>query len=359
MNFQVRLATESDGAALAAFFRRLLIPARVPVAVSRGDDCFALARLRGGESYWLLAESDEGGIVGALELAVLPVAIGGGTLTMAYVAFAGVDSAYRRRGVLLALAARAEPLSRARGSRIGALLHNKNNLAIEQMMAKYVQRAIAAEPIAVATLAASGVLRPSRDYRYEPARAEDMPAAQALLRQRHRRYTVAPMESLGDMLARLRLPEDACWVARTPQGEVAAFLGAWDQQALRPIALGRLPALERCARAALNLVAPALGLARLPRDGEALRLAFALAPAAIDAAALRGLLRAQLRYLASRGYHGLLLALPRNDSLWPGLAPWWALHNENHPLLVGGDAEAHDLLLARGQPVLHMEYGLV
>ena len=192
MNFRVRQARRDDGAALAVFLRQLQILARLPITVSRGEDCFALAALRGGESFWLLAENNEELIVGALELALLPVAIAGTTLTMAYVAFAGVAPEYRRQGVLLALVDEVEPLSRARGSRLGAMLHNQKNQAIEAMMAKHQRRAISAVPITVATLLASRVVRPRGDYHYEPARAEDLPAAEHLLQQRYVGYTVAP-----------------------------------------------------------------------------------------------------------------------------------------------------------------------
>ena len=148
-------------------------------------------------------------------------------------------------------------------------------------------------------------------------------------------------------------------MARTPGGEVAAFIGIWDQQLIRPIALGRLPLAYSAARTALNLVAPALGLARLPGNGEILRLVFALAPAAENPQALVGLVKAVLRYLSSRGYHGMILAMPENDRLWSASYPRWAVHSYNHPLLVAGDAQVDDLLQTGGRPVLHIEYGLV
>ena len=60
MTMQIGVADASDGPAISAFLDGLTIPVRVPVTVSRGKDCFALGRLRGGESFWLVAKAGDG-----------------------------------------------------------------------------------------------------------------------------------------------------------------------------------------------------------------------------------------------------------------------------------------------------------
>lgn len=358
MNLQTRQATADDVSTLSSFLKCLVVPTRVPVTVSRGDDCFALGRLRGGEYLWLLAE-DETGIQGALELAWMALTSSLGPLLTAYVAFAGVAPQHRRQGLLRSLAAQIEPLGRSRGARIGAFLYSNNNQPAAGAISNIEQRAINAAPISIAIFPAARVLRPSRDYRYEPALPGDLPAANELLRRRRARATLAPAENLANLLARLSIQPQSCWVARTPGGEVAAFLGYWDQHKVRPITLQSLPFPETCVKVLANSLAPILGRPRLPGNGKPLRLVFALAPAATNAVALGGLVRQVLIHLAEQGYQGMLLAMPQNDPLWANLNPWWALRHTNRPMLVPGDAEVAGFLEASAEPVIDLEYALV
>ena len=69
---------------------------------------------------------------------------------------------------------------------------------------------------------------------------------------------------------------------------MVAFVAYVDASEFRPMTLGRLPAVESILRAAANVAAPLLGISALPRRGELIRLAYALAPAATDSRAFGG-----------------------------------------------------------------------
>ncbi len=357
MTLQIGVADVSDGPAISAFFDGLTIPARVPVTVSRGKDCFALGRLRGGESIWLVAKADDG-IQAALEVACIPMVWQGNSVTVAYAAFAGVAQKWRRTGLLRKLAEEAEVLVRAKGCTIGAYLHSRANTAAADAVNRIERQAIATEPIHISVMPASRRLRANSGLFCGPATAEDFSYAAELLRRRYAGYTLAPAEDLECLLTRLSLPDDACWVARDPSGKVAAFVAYVDASDFRPAILGRLPVVESVLRAAANTAAPLLGISALPKHGELIRLAYALAPAAIDARALGALVRAVLAHLADRGFHGLLLALPGQDPLRRNLDPWWTLTNVTLPSLVPGDSEIEQALLSVERPVFYLEYAL-
>ena len=354
---QISVADASDGPAISAFFEGLTIPARVPITVSRGKDCFALGRLRGGDSFWLVAK-DDGGIQAAMEVACIPMVWQGNLVTVAYAAFAGVAQKWRKKGLLRKLAEEGEVLVRARGCTIGAYLHSRTNAAVAVASGRIERGAIATEPMCISVMPASRRLGANRDLLCGPATAEDIPFAAELLRRRYAGYTLAPADNLESLLARLSLPDDACWVARNPSGEVVAFVAYVDASEFRPMTLGRLPVAESVLRAAANMAAPLLGIPTLPRRGEQIRLAFALAPAAVDARALGGLVRAVLAHLADRGFHGLLLGLPGQDPLRRDLDPWWTLAQVSLPSLVPGDSEIAQALRSVERPVFYLEWAL-
>ena len=337
MTLQIGVADASDGPAISAFLDGLTIPTRVPVTVSRGEDCFALGRLRGGESFWLVAKADDG-IQAALELACVPMVWQGNLVTVAYAAYAGVAENWREKGLLRKLAEEGEVLVRARGCTIGAYLHSRTNTAAASAFSRVERTAIATEPMYISVLPASRRLGANHGLSCGPATAEDISCGAELLRRRYAAYTLAPADDLQTLLARLSLPDDACWVARNPSGEVLSFVAYVDASEFRPMTLGRLPVVESVLRAAANMAAPLLGISTLPKRGEQIRLAFALAPAAVDARTLGVLVRAVLAHLADRGFHGLLLALPGQDPLRRDLDPWWSLTNVSLPSLVPGDS---------------------
>ena len=357
MTLQIGVADVSDGPAISAFLDGLTVPARVPITVSRGKDCFALGRLRGGESIWLVAKADDG-IQAAMEVACIPMVWQGNPVTVGYAAFAGVAQKWRRTGLLRTLAVEGEALARARGCRIGAYLHSRSNAPAAQAVSRVMRQAIATEPIFTSVMPASKRLRADRDLVCGPVAAEDFPNAAELLRRRYAGYTLAPSEDLESLRARLLLPDDACWVARNPSGEVVAFVAYVDATEFRPMILGRLPVVESALRATVNMAAPLLGIPALPKRGELIRLAYALAPAAIDSRALGILMRAVLAHLADQDFHGLLLALPGRDPLRRDLDPWWSLTNVTLPSLIPGDSEIEQALRSVERPVFYLEYAL-
>ena len=357
MTLQIGVADASDGPAISAFFDGLTIPTRVPVTVSRGKDCFALGRLRGGESIWLVAKDDDG-IQAAMEVACIPMIWQGNLFTVAYAAYAGVAQKWRKKGLLRELWEEAEVLVRARGCTIGAYLHSHANTAAADAVNRIEHRAIATEPIYISVMPASRRLGANRDLFCGPATAEDLPYAAELLRRRYAGYTLAPAGGLESLLTRLSLPDDACWVARDPSGKVVAFVAYVDASEFRPTTLGRLPVIESVLRVAANMAAPLLGITALPGRGELIRLAYALAPAAIDSRALGALVRAVLAHIADRGFHGLMLALPGQDPLRRDLDPWWALTSATLPSLVPRDSEIEQALCSVERPVFYLEYAL-
>ena len=357
VTLQIGVADVSDGPAISAFFDGLTIPARVPVTVSRGKDCFALGRLREGDNIWLVAKADDG-IQAALELACIPMVWQGNLATVGYVAFAGVAQKWRKNGLLRTLAEEAEAVARARGCTFGAYLHSRNNTSIAAAVNRIKSQAIATESIFISVMPASRRLRADRDLFCGPATAEDISCAAELLRRRYAGYTLAPAEDLERLLARLSLPTDACWVARNPSGEVLAFVAYVDASEFRPSILGRLPVVESVLRAAANMAAPLLGISALPKRGELIRLAYALAPAAVDSRVLGALVRAVLAHLTDRGFHGLMLALPDQDPLRRDLDPWWALTSATLPSLVPRDSEIEQALRSVERPVFYLEYAL-
>ena len=161
MTMQISVADASDGPAISAFLEGLTVPARVPITVSRGRDCFALGRLRGGESFWLVAKDDEG-IQAAMEVACIPMVWQGNLITVAYAAYAGVAQNWRKKGLLRKLTEEGEVIVRARGCTMGAYLHSRTNTAAGTAISRCERTAIAMEPMYISVLPASRRLAANR-----------------------------------------------------------------------------------------------------------------------------------------------------------------------------------------------------
>ena len=115
-------------------------------------------------------------------------------------------------------------------------------------------------------------------------------------------------------------------LAHDTKGRLRGFLAVWDQHEVKRLHVQRWSPRLRIARAALNLLAPLVGLARLPREGEPLH-----APGVLhlcvpreDPAVLRALIVGALARLRGTGAHLLNVGLDVRDPLGVALRGLWA-----------------------------------
>ena len=122
---------------------------------------------------------------------------------------------------------------------------------------------------------------------------------------------VWPETQLGRLFAAGVEPDDVLVLRRN--GTIAGTIVVWDRRARRQTIVARLPGHLRLVRPVVNLVAPLLGLPRLPAAGEVLAeatlSAFALADEA-DADAFETLLAAGLDRAREKGLDVAALGVP-------------------------------------------------
>lgn len=328
----IRRAAPADNEALLRLAAACPMRGAVTVCVHREPDFFALSRLQGAPWEVLVAVHPAAGIVGCIGVAGREVWLNGAPARTMYVSDLKVDERFRGCGIGDALVTAARCRCGVEGDDVpvwSATL--AGNRAIERREAgpRGTPRLTPAGTVRVHVLFPLGIhrRRPGGPYMVRPAQAGDLEAMAALWRR------VAPWRQAAPVLDAGAL---ARWIARAPglaiddylvafrDGEPAAFLGAWDQRALKETRVLGYGLGTHATRLAYNALAPLLGAPRLPAAGGALASLHAVhvCVPGEEPAALRALLVAAGRRCAERRVPILEIGLDPRDPLARAVRGW-------------------------------------
>lgn len=325
----VRPARSDDNAALLDLVEACPVRASFSLRVSRRPDFFALTRLAG--EWWrvLVVEAAEGTLVGCITVLGRRCWIGGEPRPSLYVGDLRVHPAWRGRGVgdvlasaAMGMAADIDPdmpglMTVLAGNRpMGSRIAGKGGIPPFERFATLRLFTI---PL-IRRRSPAGSLRITRAG---PQDAGEMAALWSRLAPA-RQFTQARDEaSLSEWVASAPGFDWQCyWLARQPNGRLAGFLAAWDERACKETTVLDYSYGTAAFRAGYNLVAPALGGARLPRRGETLDTlqVVHLCVGPEEPGTLRALLLAAANGSRGRGSIALSVGLDLADPLVRALA---------------------------------------
>lgn len=345
----VRDAVPADNQALAALAELCPMDGDVSICVHRRPDFFALSALAGDPWRVGVVDGDDGP-AGCIGVARRHVYLNGRPTRVAYIGDLKVHPAYRRRGVARALGGWALATARELAGEPGLMLATvlAGNTAAVRLVHQFTgaRRAATIRSYSVNLLWRR---RPPRDGLVVRVGVPDDEPAMARLWQR-----LAGTRQLAPVSIPFPMGTDGLdyLVAHRPDGELAGFVGLWDQHGVKQMRVtGYSPRLA-AARVAFNAIAPLVRAPRLPRPGGELRYRTAVSPCAADPGTLRSL----LRYACGR-LHGessfVTIGLDTRDPLTRALSGLLAQPTDV-ALLVRGEPPS-----LRGDRPVHFEIAAV
>ncbi|WP_144124180.1 GNAT family N-acetyltransferase [Catellatospora sichuanensis] len=333
---RVRDARPGDNTALVALAARCAMEGDLSLCIDRRPDFFALNRIAGDAWRVGVVDGDDGPIA-CVAVARRPSFVDGRPAVLGYVGDLKVHPAYRRRGAARVLAqwaqAAARELAGPDAPLIGTVL--AGNDAVEMLRRQVepgVRRRATIRSHSIDLLTRRSI--PPSDLTVSVADPADEPDMVELWRRLAASRQFAPVcESFP-----LTRPNLEYLVARRPGGELAGFVGLWNQHDIKQMRItGYSPRLA-AARIAFNVAAPLFRAPRLPRTGAELSYRTVVNPCAPDPETLRFLVRHACNRL--HGLHSFLtIGLDVRDPLAQALTGLRAQPTDVDLLALGGPAD--------------------
>lgn len=332
----VRDARPDDNAALVALAALCHMNGDVSLCVDRCPDFFALNRLAGDPWRVGVIDGDEGPI-GCIGVARRPVYLDGRPIQVAYLGDLKVHPAYRQRGAGRALVrwavAGARDMVGANDPLLATVL--AGNTSVDRLrhgFAPGARRWATFRSHSVSLLWKRRM--PQTELTVRPALPADVPDMATLWQRLAASRQFAPiLESFP-----VREPSLDYLLAHRPGGELAGFIGMWDQHRIKQMRVTRYSPRLAATRVAFNVAAPLLGAPRLPPPGGALSYRTVVNPCAPDPETLRTLLVHACNRL--RGHYSFLtIGLDTRDPLTRALAGMLAQPTDVDLLVLGGTPE--------------------
>ncbi|GAA2374716.1 hypothetical protein [Catellatospora methionotrophica] len=332
----VRDARPEDNAALVALAARCAMEGDLSLCIDRRPDFFALHRV-GGDAWRVGVVDGDDGQVACVAVARRASYLDGRQAVLGYVGDLKVHPAYRRRGTARALAQWAQAAARELAGPDAPLISTVlgGNNAVEMLRRQVepgVRRRATIRSHSIDLLTRRRI--PPGDLTVSVAGPADGRDMVELWRAVAASRQFAPVcESFP--LAR---PNLEYLLARRPGGELAGFVGLWDQHDIKQMRItGYSPRLA-AARVGFNLAAPLLRVPRLPRTGGELSYRTAVHPCAADPETLRVLLRHACNRLHGR-HSFLTIGLDVLDPLSRALSGLRAQPTDVDLLVLGEPAD--------------------
>ena len=321
----VREAVRGDNAALLELARSCPMEGDIGLCIDRSPDFFRLCSLGNAGFRVGVIRGSKGSLVGCVTVADRRVWIQGRPVRMAYASDLKVDRRHRRTGAASQLIHWVADQSRSIVGETGPLVSTvlSGNEEMERLFPGGPGR-VRIQPFARLRAHAIPVFQrpaPEAKFRIDVASRAD----HSELRELWNRYApdrqLAPLAPVG--LGPLppaggeRFTDPCHLVARDGAGGIRAFLGIWDQRAVKQLRVTGFSVRLGAARAAINLLAPFIGAERLPGAGEILHSA-TVVDLCVPADApdlLRALLLAANRVAMGSGISFLTLGLDARDPL--------------------------------------------
>lgn len=276
----VRTATSADNAALLALTAACPMEGDIGLCVERAPDFFALNRLEGDRFEVGVVDGPDGMPVGCIAVAEREVYLHGRPASTMYVGDLKVHPAHRGTGVADQLSAWARDLCRAWGGDAVPTLVTilAGNRAMHRRLAgdrglPHLHRFATIRSHSVSLLWRRRP--PAPELRVERAGEADLEEMADLWRKvaPERQFAaVLDAESLAGWVEEAPgLALSSYLLARGAGGRPAGFLALWDQDSLKQLRVTSYSRRLAGFRLGFNAVAPALGAARLPAAGGAMR----------------------------------------------------------------------------------------
>jgi GNAT superfamily N-acetyltransferase len=304
--------------------------------VDRAPDFFALNRLAGDRWRVGVVDGDDGPI-GCICVSARTAFIDGRPGRLAYVGDLKVHPGHRGRGVGRALAAWALAAAHDMVGEGGPMMATvlSGNTAVDRLQHTFVpgaRRRATIRSHSISLLAKRRI--PRSDLTVARATAADIPAMVRLWERLAVCRAFAPiLESFP-----LDSPGLDYLVAQRPSGELAGFVGLWDQHRIKQMRVVGYSPRMAAARVVFNLAAPLFAAPALPQPGGKLSYRSVVHPCATDAAVLRNLLLHA--YSRLRGHYSFLtIALDTRDPLTRALSGLLAQPTDVDLLVLGGPAD--------------------
>jgi GNAT superfamily N-acetyltransferase len=322
----VRPATPADNDALLALSAACPMEGDVGLCVERAPDFFALVRLEGDDVEVGVVDGPDGTPVGCIAVAQRAAYLHGEPARTMYVGDLKVRPDHRGTGAADRLSEWARDRCRARGGDDVPTLVTvlAGNRAMQRRLAgvrglPHLHRFATVRSYSVSLLWRR---RPPRSgLRVEPAGEadlEEMAALWARVAPGRQLAAVHTADSLAAWIAAAPgLDPSAYLVARRPGGRLAGFLALWDQESFKQLRVTSYSRRLAAFRAGFNVVAPAVGAARLPPAGGPLRTLTAVhvCVPGTSPEVLRALLVAAYNQRQGRGWSFFTVGLDVTDPL--------------------------------------------
>jgi GNAT superfamily N-acetyltransferase len=328
---QVTDALPSDNAALLALAESCPMLGDLSLCITREPDFFALTRLEGDQVRLGVARAGAGDIVGCIAVAARTAWVGGRPIASAYAGDFKVHPAWRGTGVADALTEYVRQAAREIGG-------DRIPIMFTVLAGNRAMEARVRSPRSGVSYACAGSIRawsiPFLWPRHStpPALRVDRAAAGDLDEMAERWLAVGPMRHFTRVVDR---PAFSDWLNRAPglritdyllarrrDGRIAGFLATWDQSSFKQLRVTGFAPRLALMRGAMNAVAPLLGTAPMPPEGQPLRslTTVHLCVAPDEPEVLRALLRHAYRDHRRDGYAFMGVGLDPREPLNRALA---------------------------------------
>ncbi|HCT76162.1 MAG TPA: hypothetical protein DGT23_06130 [Micromonosporaceae bacterium] len=327
----VREARREDNEALVALAAQCPMNGDLSICVDRHPDFFALSQLAGDPLRIGVIDGEQGPIA-CVGVARRQVYLDRRPSQLAYLGDLKVHPAHRRQGAGRALAkwaiATARDLAGDDTPLLATVLAGNNAVTSLQRDVPGVLRRATVRSHSISLLWKRRL--PQTELTVRPAVLADAPDMAALWRQLASPRQFAPIHESFPILT----PGLDYLLAHHPNGELAGFVGLWDQHRIKQMRVtGYSPRLAT-ARVAFNVVAPLFRAPMLPSPGGALNYRTVVNPCAPDSQTLRTLLLHACHQLRGR-YSFLTIGLDTRDPLSQALAGMLAQPTDVDVLVLG------------------------
>jgi len=188
----IRLAAPADNAALLALARTLALPGVVRIGVDRSPDFFALDRMVCGTPHAMVVEAD-GRVVGFVDVCGIRTRVGDLTVPAAQMSLAGMDRAYRAKGLFQPMLQDLEQRLRAQDFRLAWGVTNAHNARAREFVAIWPHGCFVGEPIDLHVLLGDPWPRRASGAGVRAATDDVLPRIDALVHAHRADYDVAPV----------------------------------------------------------------------------------------------------------------------------------------------------------------------
>ena len=334
----VRQAHRDDNDALVALAGSCPMNGDLSLCVDRSPDFFALSRIAGDP--WRVGVIDgHNGPIACIGVARREVYLNGDPSSLAYVGDLKVHPAFRRRGAGRALLGWAVTTGRdligADGPLVCTVL--AGNTAVDTLRAGlarsrqgHVRRWATIRSHSISLLWRRRL--PDIALTVRLAGPSDAPAMTKLWQRLATRRQFAPVYPM------VQSPGLDYLLAHHPDGELAGFIGLWDQHAIKQTRVTGYSVRLSLARKAFNIASPFFRVPPMPAPGGQLSYRTVVSPCAPDPQTLRTLLLHACRYLHGRCSF-LALGLDTRDPLARALSGLLAQPTDVDLLVLDGPSK--------------------